>query len=215
MPFPTLLDEFFAGALDDWEAHRRRWQPLADAVTAADTIHRRLAGHAPDDAGRGPARGALRGRGQPPRRGGRDRTLGRRVNGHITFPGTFVFAGRSFEDLRLEFADGLVTAVTAARGAEVARALIATDGGSARIGELGIGTGDVVQTWTGDLFIDLKILGSVHIALGRAYAECKGTNDSSLHWDIVKDLRPGAPGGAGSLLVDGRPLIADGVVLEP
>lgn len=31
----------------------------------------------------------------------------------------------------------------------------------------------------GDLFIDEKILGSVHIALGRAYAECNGTNDSS------------------------------------
>jgi len=30
-----------------------------------------------------------------------------------------------------------------------------------------------------------------------------------------RDLRPGAPGGAGSLLIDGRPFIADGVVVAP
>lgn len=215
VPFPTLLDEFFAGALDDWDAHRRRWQPLADAVSAADTI----TVISPDPhltmcvAGR---LGVLfAGEANLPDGEVATAPLDDGVNGHITFPGVFVFAGRSFEDLRLEFRDGLVTGVSATRGAEVARALIATDGGSARIGELGIGTSDKVQTWTGDLFIDEKILGSVHIALGRAYAECNGTNDSSLHWDIVKDLRTGAPGGAGSLIIDGRPLIADGVVLEP
>ena len=43
---------------------------------------------------------------------------------------------------------------------------------------------------TGDLLIDEKILGTVHIALGSwAYPECGGVNESSLHWDMVKDLR--------------------------
>ncbi len=29
----------------------------------------------------------------------------------------------------------------------------------------------------------------MHIALGRAYPECGGTNESSIHWDIIKDTR--------------------------
>ncbi|GAA0996285.1 aminopeptidase [Nocardiopsis tropica] len=213
VPFSALLDEFFAGALENWDAHRRTWQPLADAVTAADTI----TVTSPDThltlrvAGR---LGVLfAGEANLPDGEVATAPLDDGVNGHITFPGTFVFAGHAFEDHRLEFTDGLVTAVDAARGADVARALIATDAGSARVGELGIGTSSVVQTWTGDLFLDEKILGTVHIALGRAYAECKGTNDSSLHWDIVKDLRPGAPGGAGTLAIDGRPVIVDGELI--
>ncbi|HEY3437236.1 MAG TPA: aminopeptidase, partial [Actinotalea sp.] len=81
-----------------------------------------------------------------------------------------------------------------------------------RIGELGIGTNAALTVATGDLLIDEKILGTVHIAPGRAYPECGGVNSSSLHWDIVKDLR--ATGGAtpGSLRVDDEWLIRDGVV---
>ena len=29
----------------------------------------------------------------------------------------------------------------------------------------------------------------MHIALGRAYPDSLGVNESALHWDIVKDLR--------------------------
>jgi aminopeptidase len=63
-----------------------------------------------------------------------------------------------------------------------------------------------VQTMTGDLLIDEKILGTVHIALGRAYPECGGVNESSLHWDIVKDLR--VP--SGNLNVGEVEIIRDG-----
>jgi hypothetical protein len=37
---------------------------------------------------------------------------------------------------------------------------------------------------------------------------------SSLHWDIVKDLRQAAYGG-GTLAIDGDPIIDDGRVLWP
>jgi aminopeptidase len=139
-----------------------------------------------------------------------------RVDGHITFPGTAIFAGYEFEGLRLVFERGQVVDVRAHRGADLARALIDTDtdAGSCRVGELGIGLSTVVQQWTGDLFIDEKILGTVHIALGRAYPECGGVNMSSLHWDIVKDLRHTA-GGGGTLAIDGDPIIDDGHVMRP
>ena len=32
----------------------------------------------------------------------------------------------------------------------------------------------------------------MHIALGRAYKECGGINDSSIHWDIILDTRNNA-----------------------
>jgi aminopeptidase len=97
-----------------------------------------------------------------------------RVDGHITFPGTAIFGGYEFEDLRLDFERGRAGDVRARRGADLARALIDTDAGSSRVGELGIGLSDAVRQWTGDLFIDEKILGTVHIALGRAYPRRSG-----------------------------------------
>ena len=80
------------------------------------------------------------------------------------------------------------------------------------MGELGIGTNAALASSTGDLLIDEKILGTVHIALGRAYPQCGGVNESALHWDIVKDLRPAA--GGGSLAVDDEWLIRHGVVQQ-
>ena len=36
---------------------------------------------------------------------------------------------------------------------------------------------------------DEKIDGTVHLAVGNSYTFTGGTNESSIHWDIVKDLR--------------------------
>lgn len=129
------------------------------------------------------------------------------VTGTITFPGLFSFAGVRIRDLELEFADGEVVREYAAEGLEFVRLLLDTDAGSRRVGELGIGTNAALSTPTGDLLIDEKILGTVHIALGRAYPQCGGVNESALHWDIVKDLRP-----VGSLRADGIDLIRSGTV---
>ena len=45
---------------------------------------------------------------------------------------------------------------------------------------------------------DEKIDGTIHLALGNGLPEVGGTNQSDIHWDIVKDLRPG-----GQILLDG------------
>ena len=50
-----------------------------------------------------------------------------------------------------------------------------------------------------DLLFDEKIGGTVHIALGRAYKECGGINQSAFHWDLIKDLRE-----EGVLYMDGK-----------
>jgi aminopeptidase len=45
----------------------------------------------------------------------------------------------------------------------------------------------------------------VHLALGRSYTFIGGQNESSIHWDIVKDLRT-----RGRMYADGRLVQEDG-----
>jgi aminopeptidase len=37
--------------------------------------------------------------------------------------------------------------------------------------------------------LDEKIGGSFHLALGRGYPETGNHNESSIHWDLICDLR--------------------------
>jgi aminopeptidase len=202
----TMLREFFDGCLADWAACRDRWQGLADSLVREDVAHIRS-----DDTDLllpvgGRQWVVFAGENNFPDGELATAPVEKAVEGHITFPGTFWFAGTAIKDLRLEFTHGEVSAVDATEGADVTRKLLGMDAGSGRVGELGIGLNPEVQTMTGDLLIDEKILGTVHIALGRAYPECGGVNESSLHWDIVKDLR--VP--SGNLNVGEVEIIRDG-----
>ncbi|MHB1289940.1 aminopeptidase [Georgenia sp.] len=134
------------------------------------------------------------------------------ISGRIRFPGAFSFGGVIIRDLELEFEEGRIVRENAAEGLLFVRKLLDTDDGARRVGELGIGTNGALTTMTGDLLIDEKILGTVHIAPGRAYPECGGVNSSSLHWDIVKDLRGTGGTPRGSFRIDDEWLIRDGVV---
>jgi aminopeptidase len=49
---------------------------------------------------------------------------------------------------------------------------------------------------------DEKIDGTIHLAVGNSYSFTGGKNISSIHWDIVKDLR-----------TDGR-IYADGDLVQ-
>lgn len=198
----TLLNEFIDGCTLDWSSERLKWTELADRLDRTRTV--RILSADTDltlpVAGRRTA--VFAGEANWPDGEVATAPLEYDVTGFITFPERFTFASTVFENLRLTFDKGVVVDVQAEKGADVARALIATDSGSARVGELGIGLNPKMRTWTGDLLLDEKILGSVHVALGRAYPQCGGVNESSLHWDIVKDLRSSSGAGKGRLLFD-------------
>ena len=70
------------------------------------------------------------------------------------------------------------------------------------LGEFALGTNLAVTHFCKDILLDEKIGGTVHVALGRAYPECGGTNQSAIHWDIVKDIRR-----EGCVLADGQPIL--------
>jgi aminopeptidase len=74
-----------------------------------------------------------------------------------------------------------------------------------RLGEIGIGTNYGITDGTGEILLDEKIGGTVHLAVGRSYPETGGTNESAIHWDMICDLRKG-----GQIEVDGEALQRDG-----
>jgi thermophilic metalloprotease (M29) len=64
-----------------------------------------------------------------------------------------------------------------------------TDEWARRIGELGIGCNPGIDRYMRNIYFDEKMDGTVHVALGTGFEYLGGTNESAIHWDIVKDLR--------------------------
>lgn len=121
------------------------------------------------------------------------------VNGKIKFTYPAIKAGKEVRGIRLEFKKGKVTKAKATKNEKFLKAMIKMDKGAQYVGELGIGCNTKIDRFTKDLLFDEKIGGTIHLALGMAYKECKGKNKSALHWDIVCDLRKG-----GQIIVDGK-----------
>lgn len=128
------------------------------------------------------------------------------AQGTITFHLPTTYGGREVAGVRLRFEDGRVVDATAERGEDLLHQMLDSDPGARRLGELGIGTNFAIARGTRSILFDEKIGGTVHLALGRSYPETGGVNESSLHWDMICDLRQG-----GTLTVDGEVLQRDGV----
>jgi aminopeptidase len=109
--------------------------------------------------------------------------------------------GVEVSGIELEFRDGVVVSARADRGDDVLQAMLASDDGARRLGEIGIGTNFGVDRAIGSTLVDEKMGGTVHLALGRSYPETGGTNTSAIHWDMICDLRRG-----GRLTADGEPV---------
>ena len=69
--------------------------------------------------------------------------------------------------------------------------MLDTDEGARRLGELGIGCNPGITRYMKNTLFDEKMDGTVHLALGNSYTDLGGVNESAIHWDLVKDLRPG------------------------
>lgn len=134
------------------------------------------------------------------------------VEGTIRFSFPAILRGRQAEDVRLRFEGGEVVEATARRGQDFLREMIGMDDGSRRVGEFAFGVNDAIGEYTGNLLLDEKIGGTVHLALGRSVPGTGGENESGLHWDIVCDLRDGGEAYADGELVyrDGGFLAVDG-----
>jgi aminopeptidase len=111
------------------------------------------------------------------------------VNGTIRFGFPSLFEGREIEDPRLRFENGRVVEVEATGGKAYLEALLQMDDGAATAGELAFGLNYEIDRFTRNILFDEKIGGTMHLALGLGFEDLGGKNRSSLHLDLICDLR--------------------------
>ena len=107
--------------------------------------------------------------------------------------------------IRLWFKGGRVVREKSDKHEDFLSEVLDTDEGSRVLGEFAFGTNEGVTHCTKNMMLDEKMAGTVHLALGHGYPEAGGTNKSSLHWDLVCDLREG-----GAVYADGELFYKDG-----
>jgi aminopeptidase len=206
MSLPEFTEFVFGACLRDWDAEERRMQRIADRFDAAEEV--RIVGAGTD------IRLGVAGR-----RCEVDHSLRNMPGGEVflcpledSAEGVITYAevtarylGARVEGARLEFRAGAVVDASARSGEDFLLATLDTDAGARRLGELGIGCNPGITRPMGNLLFDEKIDGTVHLALGGSYTYLGGTNESAIHWDMVKDLR-----GGGELWADGELVQRDG-----
>ncbi len=130
------------------------------------------------------------------------------VEGHIAFSFPAIWGGFEVEGVRLEFRSGMVVDASAEKGADKLKKIIETDGGSRRLGEVAFGLNYGITRPTKQILLDEKIGGTMHMALGAAYPETGGMNKSSIHWDLILDLRRGKVYGDNDLIYENGKFLA-------
>lgn len=114
------------------------------------------------------------------------------ANGSIRFSFPATYNGRTIEDVRLRFEDGVVVEASAAQGQDYLDKMLSLDEGARRLGEFAFGNNRNIDRCTKNILFDEKLGGTVHLALGASFPQSGGVNRSALHWDMVCDLRSGS-----------------------
>ncbi|MDE2949908.1 MAG: aminopeptidase [Chloroflexota bacterium] len=205
----TIEDMFFAACLMDYPAASQQWHRQAARLEGSETL-RIVAGDETDLAFsvRGRQWKVFDGKINLPDGEIYTAPVNKTLNGRIHFELPGVLGGQQAHDIRLAWEDGRLSHASASTNEDFLRRILETDAGASRLGEFAFGMNPYVNRFCKDILIDEKIGGTIHLALGRAYPECGGVNQSSIHWDLVKDLRQ-----SGSVFVDGVPVLADGKML--
>ncbi len=126
------------------------------------------------------------------------------LNGYIEFEYPSTIAGKEIIGIKLKFENGKVTESSSRKNEDFLKQMILTDENASYVGEFGIGCNPKINKYTNNLLFDEKIGGTIHLALGKAYVENGGGNDSAIHWDIVKSMKQA------KIIVDGKVIQENG-----
>jgi aminopeptidase len=210
IPTSEFAELLYGSVLRDWEAEGERMRRIAAHFDAASEV--RIVGEGTD------LRLSLEGRTMRVDALGANLPGGEffgcpvedSAEGEISFADfPAVYRGREVTGIRLRFEDGVVVDASAESNEHDLIETLDTDPGARRLGELGIGCNPGITRYMKNTLFDEKMDGTIHLALGNSYTDLGGTNESAIHWDIVKDLRP-----AGSCIeLDGRAVQRDGAWL--
>jgi aminopeptidase len=110
-----------------------------------------------------------------------------------------VESGHECRGVRLVFEGGRVVDASAETDEAFLISQLDADPGARVLGELGVGCNPGIERYVKNTLFDEKIDGTVHLAIGASFPAVGGRNESVVHWDMVKDLRPG-----GQLYLDGE-----------
>ena len=111
------------------------------------------------------------------------------AEGHISYSFPASHGGREVNDIQLWFKKGKVVKAKASKGEKFLNSMLNMDKGSRKIGEFSFGTNYGIKKYAKNTLFDEKIGGTIHIAVGSGYPETGSKNKSSLHWDMMCDLR--------------------------
>lgn len=126
------------------------------------------------------------------------------VEGTIRFSYPAVYGGREVENVRLTLRKGRVISEAADKNQAYLTAMLNMDKGARTVGEFAVGTNYEIKRFTGNTLFDEKIGGTCHMAMGAAFPEAGGKNNSGLHWDMVCDMNQG------EITADGKTIYRNG-----
>jgi len=186
------FERFFYGAvLRDWDAEAEKMKRLLERFDAADTV--RIVGEDTDLTLSIVGRNGEMDEGKVNMPGGEFffAPVEDSAEGTILFDLPTDFEGDPVDRIRMRFSKGRAEEAGAERGEETLLAALAMDDGARFVGELGIGCNEGITRPARNVLFDEKMAGTIHMAIGASYTHIGGKNKSSLHWDLVKDLRRG------------------------
>ncbi len=207
----TLQEMFFAACLMDYEAAAIHWQKQARYLNGTQQV-RIVAADGTDlqFSVVGRQWRVFAGKINLPDGEIYTAPVNKSLNGSIHFDFPAVFGGKLLHDIRLEWKNGALINASAGTNQDFLRRILETDTGASRLGEFAFGVNPHINRFSKDILYDEKIYGTIHLALGRAYPECGGINQSSIHWDLVKDLRS-----QGVVYIDGEAVLENGKLQIP
>ena len=190
MSLEQFADFLYGACLLDWDAEGERMQRYAERFDAAEEVH--IVADGTD------LRLSIAGRSALVDAGGANMPGGEfflspvedSAEGEISFSEyPAVYLGREASGVRLRFASGGVVDASASANEEFLIEQLDRDEGARRLGELGIGCNPGITRHMKNTLFDEKMDGTVHLALGNGLPDVGGTNESQVHWDIVKEMR--------------------------
>lgn len=204
----TITDMFFNACFLDWPVVSQEWRRWADDLTKGDQIRIIGKGTELSFSTEGRTWDVAAGHSNMPDGEIATAPVESTIDGVIYFDFPGVLGGRLVHDIRLRWEQGKLVEATSSTNQDFLRSVLNTDAGASLIGEFAIGTNPEVNYFCKDILIDEKIGGTIHIALGRAYPKVGGTNQSAIHWDIIKDMRQ-----EGEIYLDDELVFRNGKVL--
>jgi len=204
----TVSELFFRAVICDWGKQAQRWREIADVLNAGGQVHLCAPGTDLHFATGGRLWIVGDGRVNMPDGEIYTAPVESTLNGYICFELPGVLDGRLVHGIRLQWSNGKLVDASASSNEALLHEVLETDAGARLVGEFAVGTNYGIDRFCKHSLLDEKIGGTMHIALGRAYPECGGTNKSAIHWDIVKDTRRDS-----RLTLDGRNVFENGQFL--